>query len=140
MIEEILVKNLKGTKDFANKFAKSLSGGETILLYGDLGAGKTTFTQCLAKALGVKDVVTSPTFNIVKEYDAKNGKLYHFDMYRLEDESELQEIGAEDILYKNENDIIIVEWPDKVDVAYKNKIIINIEKISDNSRLFRVKR
>lgn len=140
MIEEVLVKNLKDTKDFAKRFAKSLCGGKTILLYGDLGAGKTTFTQCLAKELGVKDVVTSPTFNIVKEYDTKYGKLYHFDMYRLEDESELQEIGAEDILYKNENDIVIVEWPDKVDLAYKNKIIINIEKLSETSRLFRVER
>ncbi len=139
-METIKVEGLKETKRFAKRFAKSLVGGETILLVGDLGAGKTTFTQFLAKELGVKEAVTSPTFNIVKEYDGKKMKLYHFDMYRIEDASELQEIGAEDILYGNEHDVVIVEWPYNVDVGYKNPIKINIEKISENAREFKVER
>lgn len=139
-METIKVEGLKETKRFAKRFAKSLVGGETILLVGDLGAGKTTFTQFLAKELGVKEAVTSPTFNIVKEYDGKKMKLYHFDMYRIEDASELQEIGAEDILYGNEHDVVIVEWPYNVDVKYKNPIKINIEKISENAREFKVER
>jgi len=139
-METIKVEGLKETKRFAKSFAKSLVGGETILLVGDLGAGKTTFTQFLAKELGVKEAVTSPTFNIVKEYDGKKMKLYHFDMYRIEDASELQEIGAEDILYGNEHDVVIVEWPYNVDVKYKNPIKINIEKISENAREFKVER
>lgn len=139
-METIKVEGLKETKRFAKRFAKSLVGGETILLVGDLGAGKTTFTQFLAKELGVKEAVTSPTFNIVKEYDGKKMKLYHFDMYRIEDASELQEIGAEDILYGNEHDVVIVEWPYNVDVKYKNPIKINIEKISENTREFKVER
>ena len=134
------VKNLAQTKKLAKALAKSLSGGETILLYGDLGAGKTTFTQFFAKAMGVKDVVTSPTFNIVKEYCGKKRKLYHFDMYRIEDAGDLQEIGAEDILYKNEHDIVVVEWPDNAKVDYNNIVKITIEKISDNERMFRVVR
>lgn len=138
---EQIVKNIGQTKRFAKKFAKSLVGGETILLNGDLGAGKTTFTQFLARYLGVKDVVSSPTFNIVKEYECEHGrKVYHFDMYRLESADELQEIGAEDILLNSETDIKIVEWPDKIDFPYKNPIVITIEKTGDNSRVFRVEK
>ena len=140
MEEIIKVKNLAQTKRLAKKLLKSLKGGETILLYGDLGAGKTTFTQFFAKALGVKDVVTSPTFNIVKEYDGKKMKLYHFDMYRIEDFGELQEIGAEDILYKNEHDVAVVEWPDNAKMDYKNIVKITIEKVSDTERIFKVER
>lgn len=140
MEEIIKVKNLAQTKRLAKKLSKSLKGGETILLYGDLGAGKTTFTQFFAKALGVKDVVTSPTFNIVKEYDGKKMKLYHFDMYRIEDFGELQEIGAEDILYKNEHDVAVVEWPDNAKMDYKNIVKITIEKVSDTERIFKVER
>ncbi len=140
MEEIIKVKNLAQTKRLAKKLSKSLKGGETVLLYGDLGAGKTTFTQFFAKALGVKDVVTSPTFNIVKEYDGKKMKLYHFDMYRIEDFGELQEIGAEDILYKNEHDVAVVEWPDNAKMDYKNIVKITIEKVSDTERIFKVER
>ena len=140
MEEIIKVKNLAQTKRLAKKLAKSLKGGETVLLYGDLGAGKTTFTQFFAKALGVKDVVTSPTFNIVKEYDGKKMKLYHFDMYRIEDFGELQEIGAEDILYKNEHDVAVVEWPDNAKMDYKNIVKITIEKVLDTERIFKVER
>lgn len=140
MEEIIKVKNLAQTKSLAKKLSKSLKGGETVLLYGDLGAGKTTFTQFFAKALGVKDVVTSPTFNIVKEYDGKKMKLYHFDMYRIEDFGELQEIGAEDILYKNEHDVAVVEWPDNAKMDYKNIVKITIEKVSDTERIFKVER
>lgn len=140
-MEQYSVKNLKQTKAFVKKFLKSLHGGETLLLHGDLGAGKTTFTQFFAGFLGVKDVVTSPTFNIVKEYSTKNGKkLYHFDMYRLEDISELQEIGAEEILLKNETDFVVVEWPEKIDFPFRNAINIYIEKTAKNGRVFRVER
>ena len=140
MEEIIKVKNLAQTKRLAKKLSKSLKGGETVLLYGDLGAGKTTFTQFFAKALGVNDVITSPTFNIVKEYDGKKMKLYHFDMYRIEDFGELQEIGAEDILYKNEHDVAVVEWPDNAKMDYKNIVKITIEKVSDTERIFKVER
>lgn len=140
-MEQYSVKNLKQTKAFVKKFLKGLHGGETLLLHGDLGAGKTTFTQFFAGFLGVKDVVTSPTFNIVKEYSTKNGKkLYHFDMYRLEDISELQEIGAEEILLKNETDFVVVEWPEKIDFPFRNAINIYIEKTAENGRVFRVER
>ena len=80
------------TREIAARLADTLKGGEVILLSGDLGAGKTTFTKGLAAALGVEETVTSPTFNYVKEY---NGRLplYHFDMYRVADADEVYELG-----------------------------------------------
>ena len=79
-MQKCVVKNLKDTKRLAKKFAKTLTGGTVILLRGDLGAGKTTFTQSLFKALGVKEAVTSPTFTLLKEYKTKKFDLFHFDM------------------------------------------------------------
>ena len=79
-MQAMVVKNLKETKKLAKKFIKSLKGGEVILFNGDLGAGKTTFTQFCFKCLGVKEPVTSPTFTIVREYKTKKFDLYHFDM------------------------------------------------------------
>ncbi|MBR4745365.1 MAG: tRNA (adenosine(37)-N6)-threonylcarbamoyltransferase complex ATPase subunit type 1 TsaE, partial [Clostridia bacterium] len=76
---EYIVDNVKQTEELAKTFAKTLRGGERILLNGDLGAGKTTFTKFLAKALGVKEDVTSPTFTILKSYKGKKFQLNHFD-------------------------------------------------------------
>ena len=85
-------KSVEETYALAKSIADKLKGGEVILLNGDLGAGKTTFTKGLAKALEVDDVVTSPTFTFMKEYLGRL-PLYHFDMYRVSDEEELYELG-----------------------------------------------
>ena len=74
----------------AEKIARTLRGGEVIVLSGELGAGKTAFTKALAAALGVKETVLSPTFTMVKEYKGENLGLYHFDLYRIEDAAELE--------------------------------------------------
>ena len=95
---EVVIKNLKQTSKFAKRFARTLKGGEKILLNGDLGAGKTTFTKHLAKSLGVKDEVTSPSFTILKQYNSKKFKINHFDLYRIESEDELIEIGFQEFL------------------------------------------
>ena len=137
MEEIIKVKNLAQTKRLAKKLSKSLKGGETVLLYGDLGAGKTTFTQFFAKALGVKDVVTSPTFNIVKEYPLKDFSIYHFDLYRLKNKNELYELDIENSF---ENGISIIEWPEIADnIIYNIAVDIEIVILQDNSRIFNVK-
>ena len=86
---KIVTKSESETYALAEKIAKTLSGGEAILLSGTLGAGKTTFTKGLAKALGVVKTVVSPTFTIVKEYQGSSLMLYHIDMYRIEDEDEI---------------------------------------------------
>ncbi len=109
------------TERLASNFCKSLKPGDTVLLEGDLGAGKTVFTKGIAKQLGIVEDVISPTFNILKEYDG--GRLYHFDMYRIEDDEELENLGFEE--YFGRDGICVVEWnrmqniPGKV---YKVKI------------------
>ena len=131
---EYISNSLESTRELAEEIASKLCGNEIILLNGDLGAGKTTFTKALFAALGVKDIVTSPTFAFMKEYDAKF-KLSHYDMYRVESEDELFELGITDNLY--EKGICVIEW-NKFTEFPDNKILINIsiEKIGDNSRKF----
>jgi len=93
------------TQQFAERLAKLLGPGDVIALEGDLGAGKTTFTQGLAKGLGIKTVVNSPTFTIIKEYQGTL-PLYHMDVYRVEDEFE--ELGFDEYFYGE--GITVVEW------------------------------
>lgn len=123
----------KETFDFASKIAKRLKGGEIILLNGDLGAGKTTFTKGLARALGVTETVTSPTFTYVKEYDGRL-PLYHFDMYRVGDADEVYELGLEEYFYRG--GVVVVEW-NKFDNV-KDPIVINVKSLGDNLREFEI--
>lgn len=132
---EKICRNEKETFKLAKKFAKTLKGGEIVLFYGDLGAGKTTFTKGVAKALKIKEPITSPTFTIVNEYHSGKIDLYHFDMYRLEDESEAFEIGIKD--YFNKNGICLIEWPERIiNLLPKHYIKVNIDKLDDNTRRF----
>lgn len=118
--------SLEETKIIAQKIAKGLKKGTTILLRGDLGAGKTTFTGFLCEALGVEDVVSSPSFTIVKEYYAKDFKIYHIDLYRLSSEEELIEIGFDEII-NDESSVKIIEWPDiAIDYITGKVLSINI--------------
>ncbi|KJD32903.1 hydrolase [Tamlana nanhaiensis] len=86
---------------------------KTILFYGDMGVGKTTLIKTLVKILGSHDEVSSPTFSIVNEYQIKNEKIFHFDLYRINDEEELYNFGIED--YLNTNDWKFIEWPQKIE-------------------------
>ena len=79
-MDEIVIENLKMTDELAKKFAKLLCGGEIILLNGDLGAGKTTFVKSVLKYLGVRDIVTSPTFTIMKKYEGNLFEIFHLDV------------------------------------------------------------
>lgn len=98
----------KDTFALAADVAKTLRAGDVILLHGELGAGKTTFTKGLAKALGIEDTVTSPTFNYVKEYQGGRLPLFHFDMYRVSDADEVYELGLEEYFYRG--GVVVVEW------------------------------
>lgn len=88
---------------------KNLRPGDILLLEGDLGAGKTTFAQGVAKGLGVNEFVNSPTFVIINEYFSGRLPLYHMDLYRVEDESQLYDLGIEEYLFGN--GVCLVEWP-----------------------------
>ena len=107
-MEQIILKNEQETKEFGKKLAESLEAGATIALIGDLGAGKTTLTKAIASGLGVGEVLTSPTFTIVCEYDSGRLPLYHFDVYRVHDSEELFEIGFEDYLHRG--GVCLIEW------------------------------
>lgn len=118
---KILSKSLNDTENTAREFVekefvKNSKGALVVGLYGDLGSGKTAFTQAVAKYLGVKETVTSPTFVIEKIYKLENGNfdhLIHIDAYRLESGKELIHLGWEEIS-KNPKNIIFIEWPERV--------------------------
>lgn len=95
------------TKEIGYKLGKLLTPGSVICLIGDLGAGKTTMTQSLAKAIGVDDYITSPTFTIVNEYEG-DMPLYHFDVYRIGSSEEMYDIGYDE--YINSDGVCIIEW------------------------------
>ncbi len=127
-------KSVEDTYALARKIAERLKGGEVILLNGNLGAGKTTFTKGLAKALGIDEVVTSPTFTFLKEYKGRLS-LYHFDMYRAEDEDELYELGLSDYLYAD--GVCVIEWNKFESVP--NPIVIDVKTTGEEEREFDVR-
>lgn len=98
---------------FGQKLGREAVPGAIICLDGDLGVGKTVFTQGFAAGLGIDDYVNSPTFNIVKEYEGGRLPLYHFDVYRIGDPSEMEEIGYEDYFYGQ--GVSIIEWPGQIE-------------------------
>ncbi len=101
------------TRKLAAGFAKRLKGGEILALSGPLGSGKTAFVKGLARALGVKRRILSPTFIIMAKYALpKNRIFYHFDLYRLKHKKEILELGFREIL-NNQKHIVIIEWPEQ---------------------------
>ncbi len=133
---KVKVKGIEETKKLANDFAAELIGGEVVLLNGDLGAGKTTFTQFVFSALGVKEVVNSPTFAILKSYQGKF-TLHHFDTYRITYEEAI-EAGFDEI-FEEKDSIIFVEWSENIAPLLPEKVIkINIKHLSENEREFEI--
>ena len=106
--------------------------GTVIAYRGDLGAGKTAFTRGLAKGLGCREIVTSPTYTIVNEYLGGRMPLFHFDMYRLRSSDDLFDIGWED--YLDRGGVCAVEWSENVDDAMEDALYITIEKLGEDSR------
>ncbi len=115
----------------AKKLAKDVRGGEVFALIGELGSGKTTFTKHLAKALGIKANVTSPTFVIMQEYKlplkGQTNYFYHLDLYRGHSEQDIQTLGLTEI-WTQSNTITVIEWADKIKSHLpKNTIYIYFE-------------
>jgi tRNA threonylcarbamoyladenosine biosynthesis protein TsaE len=132
----ITTKNEKETQKLAEKIAKDLRGGEVLALVGDLGAGKTTFTQGLAKALGVKTRVNSPTFVVMKLYKPKHPtikNLAHIDAYRLGDEIDLKQIGWDD--FQDKQSVVVIEWADKAkNILPKQTVWLKFVLLKNGSR------
>ena len=120
------------TENIGAALARVLRPGAVIAYRGDLGAGKTAFTRGLARGLGCEDMVTSPTYTIVNEYLSGRMPLFHFDMYRLGSADDLWDIGWED--YLDRGGVCAVEWSENVEEALNRCILVNIEKIGDESR------
>ena len=114
------------------KLGRILKPGAVVALYGDLGVGKTAFTRGIAKGLDITMNVSSPTFTIVNEYPGEI-PVFHFDMYRLENESELFDIGWDD--YQDRGGVCVVEWSEKVPGAFTpDTIVVKIENLGGNLR------
>ena len=131
--------------NFAFEVAKDLRGGEVLALQGDLGAGKTTFTKGLAEALKVNETITSPTFVILKSYDAilpsthlqgvlEKVKLVHIDAYRCDSIEDIKSVGIEDYLGRDDV-IMVVEWPEKIqELLPEDTINIVFKSVDEKTR------
>ena len=126
------------TKSFATSYARKISNGSIIALIGNLGAGKTTFSQGFALGLGISESVISPTFKLVSEYHGKR-VLNHIDCYRLESSSDFLNIGGENFLNTNDG-ITIIEWADRIkDIWLDDWIIIYFDRDECDSNIRHVK-
>lgn len=135
--DEIITKSLSETQQFAKDFVRKLSGGTVLLLFGDLGAGKTTFTQGLAKGLGINKRIMSPTFIIMRTYSLNNGNIkhfYHVDLYRLQSEQEIIDLGLPELM-ANPAAITVIEWSEKLgSLKPKNAWQLQFTYLSETER------
>jgi tRNA threonylcarbamoyladenosine biosynthesis protein TsaE len=136
---KFISKNLEDTQKFASDFIQNLTpktnGATVVGLYGNLGAGKTTLTQSIARVLGVGETVTSPTFVIEKIYELAGQKfthLIHIDAYRIEKSEELLRLGWQEIISDSQN-LILIEWPEKVSDIMPKHIKVVLKTIEDET-------
>ena len=115
------------TRKIAFDFAKEAKGGTVIALIGDLGVGKTVFTKGLAEGLGISDPVVSPTFTILETYEGGRLPLNHFDVYRIDDADEMEEVGFDDCVFSD--GITVIEWAGNIEeIIPKGTYVIEISK------------
>ena len=128
---EIKIQSLESIHEAAREFIAAMGDNTVFALYGKMGAGKTTFVKALCEALGVTDVITSPTFAIVNEYrsDETGELIYHFDFYRIKKLSEVYDMGYEDF----------IEWPELVEELLPgNAVKVTIEELENGNRVIRL--
>lgn len=125
-----ITKSREETIKFAEEYGKTLRGGDVLLLDGEMGAGKTVFTKGIALALGINAEITSPTYAYLNDYD---GKLYHYDCYRLSSGEDAEALGLTEYFYGN--GVCVVEWSENIaDVLPDNCKRVKIEKVDLNTR------
>ena len=129
--------NHEETLAFGERFGRLLQGGDIVLLFGELGAGKTTLTQGICRGLGIKEkYIRSPTFTLINEYQG-NYPVYHIDLYRIEGDLEAWDIGIDE--YLSGNGISVIEWADRAPKIYpEDRLIVRLESGSDTVRHFRI--
>ena len=134
----IKIKNEQETRKFGMKLGAGAKAGDVIALIGDLGTGKTTLTKYIAEGLGITEYITSPTFNIIKEYRSVRLPLFHFDVYRIADVDEMFEIGYEEYFFGD--GVCVIEWADIVEeIIPEDALTIRISMGgSENERIYEI--
>lgn len=132
---EVHTQTVEETKDFGKEVAKHIAAGDVIALEGELGSGKTTFTQGFLEGLGITQRVTSPTFVLMKMYvSPQKMTIFHIDLYRLDAKDQIQSMGITDVL-QEKNAVTIIEWAEKMaDLLPKGVKRVQFTKISDAER------
>lgn len=128
---ETITRSVEATKALGKKLAATLTGGDIVALFGELGAGKTTLVKGIAEGLEIKEEITSPTFTLMNVYQIQSQKskvqsLVHIDTYRLKNEQELIAIGAQDYLGQPDT-ITVIEWPEKIRGLLAGKKVTTVE-------------
>ena len=131
----IKINHIENIREVARQFVnEALPGHSVIAFYGKMGAGKTTFIKALCEELGVEDVITSPTFAIVNEYEASEGSIYHFDFYRIKRLEEVYDMGYEDYFYEP-GALCLIEWPELIEELLPDTVLrVSIIEEPDGSR------
>ena len=128
---EYLSLSVEMTEDIASELAKELKNGDFVAMYGDLGVGKTAFVRGLARVLAPTATVKSPTYTVVNEYKGDGCKLYHFDVYRIEDDDDLYSIGFYDYITKG---ISVCEWSENIPYAIpEDAYKVTIERVPEDT-------
>lgn len=132
-MKTIEIESLATIDRAATEFVGLMGDNTVFAFHGEMGAGKTTFIKAICEKLGVEDVINSPTFAIINEYRANTGELvYHFDFYRIKNESEAQDFGSEDYFYSGS--ICLIEWPEKVESLLPHDTVHVTIKETDNGK------
>ena len=133
--KEFITSSEEETENIGKELAMSLSKGDSVLLRGNLGAGKTVFSRGFARGLGITEPVSSPTYTIVQEYELPaGGRLYHLDLYRISGVNAALAFGVDEFL-DDPQGISLIEWPDRIDgILPGNAICVEIEHLSDSER------
>ena len=132
MSEKINIKGIEQIDDAAREFLRRKPANPGVALYGEMGAGKTTFTKALCRVLGVVDGVNSPTFTLINEYRTENDDtIYHFDFYRIEKLEEAFDIGFEEFIYSG--NLCLIEWPEKIGQLLPEKHVKVLVEAPDSS-------
>ena len=128
--------NLDQITEIAQTILESVQS-KTVLLYGEMGAGKTTLISAIVKQMGVTGFASSPTFSLVNEYEITNGTVYHFDLYRIKNQYEALDMGIEDYLYSGSWNFI--EWPEKIVNLLPEKVtILELSIAEDGGRVLKL--
>jgi len=138
-MKSISISNIAELSNVAKELLAFAEGQKFFIFEGEMAAGKTTFIKSLCEAIGVEDVVSSPTFSIVNEYESASGPVYHFDFYRLKNIQEAYDIGYEEYFYSDY--YCLVEWPSKVEELLPEAYIkVEITVTDNEQRLFKLTR